>query len=155
MDRDKLFRRISEERGRLIATLEGVSEEDLTTPGAADDWSVKDILAHISAWHDECLAALTALVAGKKWDVEYDIDEWNQEKYRERKDLALDQVWEDFHRSYSQLCDLLLNTLPEKLSDEEIMEWISESTYAHYLEHCEDILTWRLKRRPPMRTGED
>lgn len=154
MDRDKLFRRISEERGRLIATLEGMSEEDLTTPGAAGHWSVKDVLAHISAWEEECLAALKALLAGKEWDVEYDIDHWNEQKYVERKGLAWEQVWEDFHRSYSQLCDLLLTTPPEKLNNEKIMEWISESTYDHYLEHCEEILAWRLKRRPPLVTQE-
>ena len=155
VDRYKLFKRAVEERGRLVASLEGLSLEDLTTPGVTRDyWSIKDIVAHISAWQEEGLAALRAMLAGQKWDVKYDIDYWIQQKYNERKDRNWEQVWEGWHLSHRQMCDLLLGIPDERLGSEEVIGWIAQTTYDHYLEHCEQVLAWRLKRRPPVAIGE-
>ena len=42
---------MDDEYARLLDQVDAIAPIDRTTPGACDDWSVKDILAHLDAWH--------------------------------------------------------------------------------------------------------
>lgn len=44
-----------EEFARLFETVDSVSDADRVTPGASEGWSVKDLLAHLDAWHQMLL----------------------------------------------------------------------------------------------------
>lgn len=48
--RDFLLARLAAERARLLHTLIGVSEADLTTKPVHDEWTAANILAHIGDW---------------------------------------------------------------------------------------------------------
>ena len=50
-NKTSLLAAMDEEYGRLLDQVEAISPSARTTPGACDDWSVKDILAHLDAWH--------------------------------------------------------------------------------------------------------
>ena len=49
--RPELLAAAEQEFDRLWDAVRGVSPSDRETPGACDSWSVKDILAHLDAWH--------------------------------------------------------------------------------------------------------
>ena len=42
----------------------GLSDAQLREPGVLGEWSVKDILAHVTAWEEEALKALPLILAG-------------------------------------------------------------------------------------------
>ena len=50
MTKVKLIELIVIQRHSLDQTLTRLEESQMTIPGVESDWSVKDILAHISAW---------------------------------------------------------------------------------------------------------
>ncbi len=61
---------VSNQLRRLLETLDaawaaltdsyaGVSDPQLVEPGVVDDWSVKDILAHVTTWEEEATPMVT------------------------------------------------------------------------------------------------
>ncbi|MEM9710864.1 MAG: ClbS/DfsB family four-helix bundle protein [Actinomycetota bacterium] len=51
-DREELVERISSDFQRLVDEVDAVPTDLLEVPGVCDDWSVKDLLAHLDAWHE-------------------------------------------------------------------------------------------------------
>ena len=73
MKRDELLAALEAARAKLDAALEGMSAEDLTAPGPVGDWSVKDLLAHVTSWDVDLLTNLGKIKRGQKpgrtqWD---------------------------------------------------------------------------------------
>ncbi len=49
---------------QLNTLLASLSEEQKTTPGVNSSWSVKDTVAHITAWQDLLPARIQSWIAG-------------------------------------------------------------------------------------------
>ena len=65
VSKERLLEELKSGRERLEATLAGVSEEQMTAPGAVGDWSVKDLLAHLIFWEQAPVRALRAEARGE------------------------------------------------------------------------------------------
>lgn len=146
--RDSLTR----ERAKLLAALDGLSEEEMIRPGAVGQWSVRDVLAHLLAWEEEAVRRLDLLGAERPQDItwisnEEELEAWNADAHRRYASLALAEVM-------SQLADVQQRIIAglNSLSDERlgsdagpvpVRRWLPECTYAHEQEHCADILAWR------------
>ena len=50
MSKEKLLENIQLEHQRLEGTLADINEDQMITPGVIEDWTIKDILAHITVW---------------------------------------------------------------------------------------------------------
>ena len=53
--------------------LEGLSPEQAGTPGAADDWSTKDILAHLLAHEERELLGFGSFLASQTVPLDYGV----------------------------------------------------------------------------------
>jgi hypothetical protein len=148
MKKKALLKRISRERDRLLATLDVLTEEEMARPGACGEWSAKDVLAHIAAWEEECARAIGTLGKGEPWDVDYDLEAWNDQTYRQRRSLPLDQVRREFQGAHQTLLEAIGGLTEEQLAqNSDIRGWIANSTYAHYQEHLLDLMSWKDKQR--------
>jgi len=58
MTKDEILDALEDERENLIDAIEGLSDLDLLEAGVVEDWSIKDILAHLSAWEAELVKLL-------------------------------------------------------------------------------------------------
>src|SRR2546430_16394750 len=63
-DKQRLLRRLDKARAALKESYAGLSDPRLTEPGVTGDWSVKDILAHVTTWEREALKHLPLIIAG-------------------------------------------------------------------------------------------
>ncbi|MCU0281239.1 MAG: ClbS/DfsB family four-helix bundle protein, partial [Acidimicrobiia bacterium] len=64
--RADLLAAIDSELARLIAQVQQVPPADRLRPGACGEWSVKDVLAHLDAWHEMFLDWEAAGCRGEK-----------------------------------------------------------------------------------------
>lgn len=146
-EQERLFDRMCRGRGRLIAMLDGLSEAQLVQPGVIGEWSVRDVLAHITLWDEVCMAAINAIMDGQEWAAPHEMDHWNPTEQQKRKDRPLDQVMSEFGTAFRALCAVLMDLPEERFrSDPKLREWTKESL-VHYLEHSTDIVEWRLQKR--------
>lgn len=156
-------------RKTLLAALDGLPQDAMLRPGAMGMWSVKDILAHLTAWESELVTALSKLDARQmpailKID---DIDDWNEQQYHTAAPRPLGDVLEDFHGVHKHLIRAIEGLDDKALGDPRRFRWmegeplsylILENAILHEQEHAEAILEWRdasgLSARAESEAGE-
>jgi len=145
------------EQAALEQVLAPLSEQQMTTPGVAGEWSIKDVLAHISAWERVWLARLQAaanhseplysLTPGGPTFTELDeddVDPINDEFYQHNKDRSLQDVLTESRTLPVQIVDAL-----QKLSYDDLSAWAKGQPLDEYIgtpdhieEHLEGIQAW-------------
>ncbi len=125
------------------------------------DWSVRDVLQHISLWEAELVRLLLHIQRGRRPSGErfsgpIDVEALNARWHEETRHRPLDSVLDDFHGVRRQtlrwLDDLsdddLTRVRPEKwLGGRPLWRWIAEETYEHDQEHAGQIRAWRTAAR--------
>lgn len=146
--RDSLAR----ERAKLLAALEGLSEEEMASPGAVGRWSVRDVLAHILAWEDEAVTRLDLLAAERPQDIApitngEELEAWNARAHERYAGLPLAEVMRRLAEVQGRILVSLDSLSEERLGTDAgpvpVHNWLPDCTYAHEQEHCADILAWR------------
>lgn len=146
--RDRLYATLDDRWNALLTSIEGLSDEQLQTPGVVGDWSVKDILAHITTWEEEGLHHLPTVALGKKpptYASQYgSLDQFNALKYDENAKRSLAEVKTRLHDTHAQVL-AYLDTVPDELlpSKERFRNRLKWDTYSHYAMHAKHIQEWR------------
>lgn len=155
MTKDELIQQIESSWADLQAALDGLTEEQMHQPGVVGEWSVKDILAHITAWQTRLITALFKAEKGFAPDTTESgatVDQLNEKFYREMQDRSFDLVWDDLDASYHQVLTRLSGWSDKDLFDPRRFKWmkgepfatyIAGDSYEHYAEHAEQIRAWR------------
>jgi hypothetical protein len=154
---------LREELGEWQKVLGGMSEAEIVAPNRVDALSLKDVIAHLTAWQQITVARLEAgrdnrepVFAG--WPPELDpvhetdtdgINAWIYEKYR-------DQTWESVHYEWRERFLHVLE-LAEAMPEDVLMEmgrfaWLNgyplvavlRGTFYHHHEHREPFGAERL-----------
>jgi hypothetical protein len=145
---------LARERAKLLAVLDGLSEEEMARPGVAGEWSVRDVLAHLLAWEEEAVTRLDLLAAERPQDVawiddqdEQKLNAWNARAHQRYAGLALAEIMRRLADVQGRILIGLDSLSDERLSTDAgpvpVRNWLPECTYDHEQEHCADILAWR------------
>lgn len=152
-----LLAAIRRERAELEAVLGRVPAARLSQPLAGDDWSVKDILAHIVAWEEVLLHWWQASQNGETPTdpgpglSSDDVERLNSAFYQAHRHRPLAEVQEDFRRSYAQIIAMLEAAPDAAIEQPGYFPWtgsapfawfITPSTSDHYQEHRLQIAAW-------------
>lgn len=132
--------RMRAEHARLEALLANFSDEELVQPGRFGEWSVKDMLAHITFWEQRLIAyvngAKESLVQPDE-DEQAAIDRINAEALATNRARPLAEVRAAFEESYRQTLALAESLSVEDLADEVLYNLLAGDTFEHYREHIE------------------
>ncbi len=125
-------------------------------PGVIDDWSVKDILAHVTMWEAELVKLLFQARQGRKPTTVHfskvSVDERNEKWHLQNRDRPLDRVLDDFHgvrkqtiRQVKSFSDRELSA-PNRypwLEETPLWKWIAIDSFEHEAEHAAQIQEWQ------------
>ncbi len=118
---------IQSEHERLEQALAPLNDAQLIQPGVMEDWSIRDILAHLAVWE----ARLQQRVKGRpERGTELGTPQFNAQIFAENRGRALKAVRADFERSHQSVIKLA-----ESLSAAEVKHWwqaFAFNTYNHY-----------------------
>ncbi len=147
----QLLAEMDQEWANIERLCAGLGEKHMLEPGVQGDWSVKDIIAHLSAWEKYLLDRLGYVMTGQKplypvmtsWD---DVHRFNAQVYAENKDRPLPSVIIEF-RSLYQGVVTVVNALSEEQLNQPytydfpddsltLLQLIKANTTEHYREHC-------------------
>ncbi len=146
-------------RLRLLARVEGawaaftgsyadLAERDLLRPGVIGNWSVRDIIVHVTTWEEEAVKHLPGILTGRRpprYSVTYGgIDAFNALMTATRKDLPLAEVLRQQAAVHRRVV-ALIERAPEKelVSGTRFRNRLRLDTYGHYAGHTAAILRWR------------
>jgi len=159
MNKAEILEELEKQREHFLDALEGLSDEELQIPGVVGDWSIKDIMVHISRWEAELVKLLFQAHLGQRPSSAHftqgNVDESNQQWFEEGRHRPVERTLEDFHAVRNQT---ILRV--EQFSDRDITdprrfswsaqrplaEWIASDSFEHEAEHVDQIIAWRKQK---------
>ena len=137
---------VAKAREGLMASLEGLSDEQMTRP-AAGEWSVKDLLAHLACWDELSLPDVRRLGRGDApalaaFDIKK-VDEWNGMLMSLRRHFPLDQARRELKICREMLLDAVAELPDSALAEGQFGRNLLNICVFHDKEHEEDIRNWR------------
>jgi len=144
-ERTHLIQQLDEARAKMRAVLVDMDTQMEIYP----DWTVKQVLAHITGWDDAIIASLRAHAGGDEpgTPASRGIDFYNAQSVAERKALAYDQVVKEWELAREQLKTAIKEMPAERLEEPLLFPWGQVGTIAqlvaifahHEEEHAGDI----------------
>jgi hypothetical protein len=161
MEKQHFIETMKTTRAGWEALLTEVGEPRMAVAGVTGDWSVKDIVAHLTAWERRTVARLNAVRQGgtpekAPWPPnlsEEEINAWICEANRKRN---LRDVLDDSRQVHDQVMKQLQSVTDEELNEpgrfswldgNKLAEYIPGNTYEHYQEHGELIRIWLAREK--------
>jgi len=125
----------------------GVPDARLVEPGVVDDWSVKDILAHVTTWEEEALEHLPLIIAGgtpPRYAAQGGIDAFNARATEDGRRQSLAEVLRRRDDTHAQLLDFIRGQPEGTFAGQtRARRRLRLDTYGHYPEHTAAIRAWR------------
>jgi len=143
---------------RLLATLEaawtaltdayaGLPDAALLKPDVVDDWSVKDILAHVTTWEQEALEHLPLIIAGgtpPRYAAQGGIDAFNARATQDGRRRSLAEVLRRRDQTHARLVEFIRSQPAGTFGGRtRARRRLRLDTYGHYPEHTAAIRAWR------------
>jgi hypothetical protein len=143
-------------RSHWEALLAEAGEARLTEPGVEGDWSLKDIIAHITYFETWAADNVLALQRGEpRPQAEYkglEVDEENARIYERNRVKSLAEVLRESQTSFERSIDAVQGLHDEDLYDPAftrksgadwiVMDLIEGDTYEHYQDHITSVRAW-------------
>lgn len=151
--RHVLLHRLTQERATLFHAIAFLPEEALTRRPAIGEWSVKDILGHVTAWEAEYVAGVEQFMGNERPHVLdiADIPAWNEEQASRRRDWPLEQVKQDMLATRQKLLDVL-HSLPDDAfarpgphpaENRAFVPWLINEAADHDREHWSGLMVYK------------
>lgn len=141
-----------------LAFADGLSDSDRSTPGAANHWAARDVLAHIGSADRDLAATIIAVRKGE--DPPEGIT--NEECYLHYKDQPWSEIESLVRSEYNSLMeqvetlsDTELNTPVESLNGRPMWRVIAGLAFLHKLIHLVQALIERGERERALQLNEE
>jgi hypothetical protein len=160
MTKTELVEALEDGHAEMVEMLEDLPEASMLEPGVIGNWSIKDILYHLSMWEGQLVTLLFQVSRGMENPTtlhfgEETVEEINQRWFSAGQRRPLDLVWQDWvsvrKQTLRRVSDIPETDLtnPNKfgwLKGEPLLQWIADDTIEHEEEHGDAIREW-LDRR--------
>ncbi|MEK7353722.1 MAG: ClbS/DfsB family four-helix bundle protein [Chloroflexota bacterium] len=138
--KNALIEAIQVEHLRLEKSLALISTRDMVEQGAVGTWSVKDVLAHLTAWEQLLLNWYDAGLFGKTPSPPLPtgmsknaIDKLNQDIFEQNRKRPLASVLNEFQTSYQQVLVTMLMVQEEDMFTPGRYAWTGRLMLADYI----------------------
>jgi hypothetical protein len=153
MDKQQLLKQLDKSWAAIKESYAGLSDALMTEPGVTGDWSVKDILAHITTWEEEALKYLPLIIKGSRpprYSVNYGgINAFNAQMTEHKRRLPLSDVLKQLDETHRRLIDYIHQAPEDQFTREtRFRHRLRVDTYSHYPKHARAIRQWRERSAP-------
>jgi hypothetical protein len=124
----------------------------MTRPGVVGEWSVKDVLAHVTSWEEQALPDLARLARGDRavlasidlYATNY--DPFNAMIMALRRGLELGQILRELDISRADFMAAAIRLPDAVLAEGQFGRLLLKITAEHDEEHGQQISEWRRKQ---------
>lgn len=147
MQTDVLVGELRDARADLLAALDAVAPESMTTPGLMGEWSGRELIAHLGYWAGHATEVIHAVEGGRTDEVgagEPPVDDVNETVARVARSTELATVRRREAAAVEALVERLTVLDPALLSARlpdgaTLEEAIREDGASHYREHAAEL----------------
>jgi hypothetical protein len=143
---------------QLVTLIDQSPQERMEEKGVETDWSIKDILAHITSWETKMVEVMIAMQTSDEmpdWPTTDEaVDTLNAHFHVNNQDKPLAQVLAEFEASYPQAIAATEATSETDLFNPARFAWrkgrplwwmVAGNTFGHYSDHIPNIEAWLAK----------
>jgi hypothetical protein len=148
MNRQQLLKQLDTAWTAFQESYAGLSDAQLMEPGVTGQWSVKDLIAHVTWWEEEALQHLPRILTGgrpPRYSLQYGgIDAFNAQMTEQTRGLSLADVLRQSEDTHQRLL-AYIHSVPEEPFTREthFRRRLRLDTYSHYPKHAKAIRAWR------------
>ena len=148
VDRQHLMARLEKAWIDFQQSYAGLSDSQMMTSRLTADWSVRDILAHVTTWEQEALAHLPTILNGgrpPRYSVSHGgIEGFNRWMTEQKRGFTLMEVRRDLEEIHRRLIRFM-ERVPEAQfrTETPFRRRLRLDTYSHYRKHAAAIRSWR------------
>lgn len=153
MDKQEIFERLNLCRMALLETLAKIPEQEMESELVEGQWTIKQILGHMTAWEQTVLDPLVGFVQIGEFNPEIiaDHDLWNAEQTARREAMDIQQVIAELETTRKLLIDEASRLTEEQWERVLPAPWGGQGCIANLLsglawhenEHLQTIHLWR------------
>jgi uncharacterized damage-inducible protein DinB len=105
MDQEEALNQIADSRQALLKAIEGLDETLIEEQRVDGGWTIKDLLAHLIAWDEICLAPMRRFSQEQPFQPEIveDANIWNKPQVERRRGQAVGTILRDLTRTRLEL----------------------------------------------------
>ena len=147
MDKQTAIKQVRDGYSELLASVQGLDEPAMNKVFYGD-WSVKDLLAHISGWHHEMTRSMERMARGEKptpEGVSYaDGDAWNAKFAAAMKPQNAPTVVADLQQFFANYVRAAEAIPADRYGEGKTINRLLETSGSgHYAEHLPSIKAYR------------
>ncbi len=159
MTKDEVLDALEDQREKFLDAIDGLPDEAMLEAGVCGEWSVKDVLYHLSRWEAELVKLLWEASQGATPTTVHfgnaSVDELNAAWQAESASRPLERVMSDFIAVRKQTSRRAQAFSYEDLNDPQrypwqdnrpLWDWIATDSFGHEAEHLAQIQEWRKRR---------
>ena len=160
MKRAELLAQLNSEQQAWEGLLAEIGEDRMQEPGVQGEWSIKDIVAHLTAWRRRTVGRLEAVASGQpepkaQWPADLkDDDEINAWFHGRDRSRSVRDVLSESKAVFQKLTSAIEKIPEAKLDDPKSFPWMEGTPlsgaafFGHFHEeHEADMRAW-LSRQP-------
>ena len=116
-----------------------LTPKEMVWPGSMDDWSVKDILAHLVDWEQRFIEWYNDGLRGEIPETPAPGFTWrelpklSQEGYERHKHETLESVLDQYEKSYQEIYELVEGMQEQEIFEAEYYEWTGNSSLLSWI----------------------
>ncbi|MBI3734582.1 MAG: ClbS/DfsB family four-helix bundle protein [Chloroflexi bacterium] len=171
-DKQQLLTNLKAEFNRWEELLAGLNEAQITARQLPDNWSIKDVIAHLRVWQQRSVARMEAALSSRepdypKWPADLDpeqegephqLNAWLYETHRE---LSWASVYRDWRGGFLRFLELIEAVPETDLLEAGRYPWLDGhplsavllGSYEHHSEHLETLRDWLREHRNTQTVG--
>jgi hypothetical protein len=148
MNNQKILNKLDQAWTDFQEACTGLTDAQMLEPGVTGDWSVRDLLAHVSWWEEEALKHLPHILSGKRpprYSVLYGgIDAFNALMREQKRSLSLVEVQKEAAQTHQRLVEYIKSVPEEQIVlEQRFQRRLRLDTYGHFPMHTRAIRAWR------------
>jgi hypothetical protein len=161
--RRQAVRRIEAVRGSTLAFMARLPEDEILRPRTLDQWSVKDLLAHLMSCDEETVRRFKLIARGRGDQIFWfrgmaDADRFNARTIGAARRLGLPAVLRRMERAHTDVIGWLgrlpLASLRDPSHEWTVVDWLPVPGWKHERRHLDEVKEWwrqARKARPASR----
>jgi cobalamin-dependent methionine synthase I len=150
---ESVLREMKAGRERLLALLAEIPAELFNEPGTFNEWSLRDLLAHLIGWERKSGAILAGTEQVSSYSEE-EVNEINARLIREITTRGKGELIAELEQARARVIELLKRVPEAKWGPDKLLaRWLPECTYAHEEGHRRKIEAWWVTAAPRAQEG--
>jgi hypothetical protein len=139
-------------RSQLLKSIEGLSPRELTQISIYDDWTIKDVLAHVIGWDQRVLETLPLILQNRASEVAgVEVEAHNRRSVEAWRDKPVAEVLATIKSTHQQIVDIISSIdhveidMRRERNDRTITirSYVIEVMVEHERQHAVEIEQWR------------